>query len=81
MMFIFFCSNYCKLYFYCNMLLLLSGFFDKAKKKILRDRDVDSNPFSQQFSADDCEQMVTLTGYDSSWRKPQELGWSALSNI
>ena len=50
------------------------GFFDKAKKKIMGDKD--TNPFLEHGtnSGGDSGYNGALSGYDPSWWEPQELG-------
>lgn len=52
----------------------LKGFFDKAKKKIMGDKE--TNPFNEQGSSSSGEssQYGGLSGYDPSWWEAQELG-------
>ena len=54
--------------------VLCAGFFDKAKKKIMGDRD--TNPFSEQGSSNggDGGYAMAISGYDPSWWEAQDLG-------
>ncbi|KAK7102506.1 hypothetical protein V1264_020714 [Littorina saxatilis] len=52
----------------------LKGFFDKAKKKIMGDKE--TNPFMEQSvsTAGDSGLGAVISGFDPSWWEPQELG-------
>ncbi|KAL8621156.1 hypothetical protein ACOMHN_004827 [Nucella lapillus] len=52
----------------------LKGFFDKAKKKIMGDKE--TNPFMEQgtSSGGDGVYSSSISGYDPTWWEPQELG-------
>ncbi|XP_076448016.1 rabenosyn-5-like [Babylonia areolata] len=52
----------------------LKGFFDKAKKKIMGDKE--TNPFIEQGSSSggDGSYAAGISGYDPTWWEPQDLG-------
>lgn len=53
----------------------LKGFFDKAKKKIMGDKETNTCMEQGSSSGGDGGQLGTaLSGYDPSWWEPQELG-------
>ena len=59
--------------------LFISGFFDKAKKKILGDRvDEVISPNGEVRSSGDLS--IILSGYDPSWWEDQELGMIFVSS-
>ena len=55
-------------------LLFCTGFFDKAKKKIMGDKE--TNPFIEQGSSNggDSAFASVISGYDPSWWEAQDLG-------
>lgn len=58
-----------------QLFICCKGFFDKAKKKIMGDKD--TNPFIEQNSSsggDVTNYSQGLSGYDSSWWEPQDFG-------